>query len=107
MDVAPLPVRGPLRGYVDQAGPQICSGWVQDVLAPEAPVCLDILADGRRIGRVLANLYRADLYEAGLGSGCHAFEFLVPPGVAGRIEAVRMADGALLAWSEAAAALAA
>jgi hypothetical protein len=97
------PVNGPLRGYVDQAGPNICCGWVQDILAPEEPVCLDITADGRSIGRVLANLYRADLHAAGLGSGCHAFTFLVPPGVTGRIEAVRTADGAVLPWTETAA----
>jgi hypothetical protein len=98
---------GPLRGYVDQAGPNICAGWAQDIAAPEAPVCLDITADGRAIGRVLANLYRADLYEAGLGSGCHGFSFVLPPGTTGRIDAVRAADRAVLAWTETAAALAA
>jgi len=47
---------GPLRGYLDQAGPGFCFGWAQDVCAPEEPVCLDIMADGRGIGRVLANV---------------------------------------------------
>jgi hypothetical protein len=107
IDISAAPVLGPLRGYVDQAGPKICSGWVQDILAPEAPVCLDITADGRGIGRILANFYRADLYEAGLGSGCHGFSFLLPPGIAGRIDAVRAADGTRLAWTESAAAMAA
>jgi hypothetical protein len=98
---------GPLRGYVDQAGPKICSGWVQDISAPEEPVCLDITVDGRTIGRVLANLYRADLCGAGYGSGYHGFEFLLPPDITGRIDAVRAADRAVLAWTETAAAQAA
>jgi hypothetical protein len=41
-------------------GPGLCFGWAQDAAALKAPVCLDILCDGRRVGRVLANLYRAD-----------------------------------------------
>jgi T5SS/PEP-CTERM-associated repeat protein len=107
IDISAAPVQGPLRGYVDQAGPKLCCGWVQDILAPEEPVCLDITADGRTIGRVLANLYRADLYQAGYGSGYHGFEVLLPPGIKGRIDAVRTADRAALAWTETAAARAA
>jgi hypothetical protein len=98
---------GPLRGYVDQAGPKLCCGWVQDISAPEEPVCLDITVDGRTIGRVLANLYRADVRAAGYGSGYHGFAFWLPPGITGRIDAVRPADRAVLAWTETAAAQAA
>ena len=101
------PEPGPLRGYVDQAGPKICCGWVQDISASEEPVCLDITVDGRTIGRVLANLYRADLRAAGYGSGYHGFEFLLPPGISGRVDAVRTADRAVLEWTESAAAHAA
>jgi hypothetical protein len=98
---------GPLRGYVDQAGPKICSGWAQDISAREAPVCIDITVDGRAIGRVLANLFRADLRAAGYGSGYHGFEFSLPPGITGRIDAVRASDRAVLTWTETAAAQAA
>jgi hypothetical protein len=93
---------GPLRGYIDQAGPLICSGWAQDGAAPEEPVCLDILADGRRLGRVLANLYRDDVRAAGFGSGAHGFEFCLPPDVTGHIDVQRASDGAGLRRSEAA-----
>ena len=99
----PVPAPGLIRGYVDEAGPKICSGWAQDIYAPEEPVCLDITVDGRTIGRVLANVYRADLYAAGLGSGCHGFEFFLPPGITGRIDAVRTAAREVLAWTESAA----
>jgi hypothetical protein len=101
------PEPGRLRGYLDQAGPKICYGWAQDISASETPVCLDIMEDSRVIGRVLANLYRADVRGAGYGSGYHGFEFLLPPGVKGRIDAVRSADRAKLARPETAAARAA
>jgi VCBS repeat-containing protein len=98
---------GALRGYVDVADQATCSGWAQDAENPETPVCLDILIDGARVARVLANLYRADLRDAGLGSGCHAFRAVLPAGAIGRLEVYRAVDGAELPWTEAAMAQAA
>jgi hypothetical protein len=98
---------GRLRGFVDQAGPRTVSGWAQDELQPERPVCLDILVDGKRVMRALANRYRADLREAGLGSGKHSFEVQLPAGISGDVEVRRSADQAELALTEAAAAIAA
>jgi hypothetical protein len=89
-------VLGRLRGYVDQLDGSKISGWAQHVLAPEHPVTLDIYANGTRLGRVLADLYRADVYEEGFGSGYHGFEFLLPAGVTGRIEVRRASDGTIL-----------
>jgi hypothetical protein len=92
---------GALRGYVDQAGPERCFGWAQDMSAPDAPVSLDILCGNRLIGRVLANLYRADVFAAGYGSGYQGFEFILPrDGVAGEIELRRSVDGAKLKPAE-------
>jgi hypothetical protein len=99
--------QGPLRGHVDLAGPTRCCGWVQDLSNPEEPVCLDITADGRTIGRVLANLYRPDVRAAGFGSGYHGFEFSLPSSATGRIDAVRTSDRAMLPWTQSAAAAAA
>ncbi len=93
---------GALRGYVDEAGPARATGWAQDEAAPEAPVCLDVLADGKLLARTLANHYRADLQAAGLGSGRHAFEFMLPTGTPGVITVRRACDGAGLALTEAA-----
>lgn len=87
---------GALRGYVDQAGPKTCFGWAQDEAAGDVPVCLDILAGGRRIGRVLANLYRQDVAAAGYGDGYQGFEFQLPAGIVGPIEVRRARDGTLL-----------
>jgi hypothetical protein len=91
---------GSLRGYVDLAGPEFITGWVQNLDEPESPVCLDILLDGKRIGRVLANEYRADLREAGLGNGCHAFAFKCAPGMVGDIEVRRVFDQAVLPFTD-------
>jgi len=88
---------GALRGYVDSTGPGMCFGWAQDSIAPEVPVSLDIFNDGRRIGRVLANIYRQDVAAAGYGDGYQGFEFPVPAGTAGTIEVRRSSDGAKLA----------
>ena len=88
-----------LRGNVDHLGKASISGWAQNTDHPEAPVCLDIYADGKLIGRSLANRYRQDLAHAGLGSGCHGFEFVPPAGLsfaARSIEVRRSLDGAKL-----------
>jgi hypothetical protein len=98
---------GPLRGYVDEAGPTICTGWAQDIENPETPVCLDILVDGTRVARALANLYRADLRDACLGTGCHGFRVALPDGLNGRLEICRASDGDELPWTETAPTLAA
>ena len=88
-----------LRGYVDALGAGRISGWAQNPAQPEAPVCLDILVDGRLIGQTLANTYRSDLKRAGFGSGRHSFEFILPAELAVAPEAVvvrRSLDGAML-----------
>ncbi len=94
---APAAPQGPLRGFVDQDGPHIVSGWAQDCDAPEEPVALDILLNGARIANVLADIYRPDLRAAGLGSGCHGFVFACAADVAGDIAVRRSSDGAVLA----------
>jgi Hint domain len=88
-----------LRGYVDAVTTRRIAGWAQNPDYPEAPVCLDIYADGRLIGQVLANAYREDLEQAGVGSGRHGFEFTPPRGLRmspGTIEVRRSIDGAVL-----------
>jgi hypothetical protein len=79
-------VSGKLHGYIDLAGPLVCSGWVQWQQQPEVPVCLDILLDDVVVGRVLANLYREDVRDAGYGSGNHGFEYELSPGFCGSIK---------------------
>jgi hypothetical protein len=88
-----------LRGNIDHVGHTGISGWAQNIDHPEAAVCLDIYADSILIGRTLANRYREDLEHAGMGSGCHGFEFMAPLGLsfaARSIEVRRSLDGAKL-----------
>ena len=107
---APTELQPGLRGSVDVVTTKLIAGWAQGTEYPEAPVCLDIYAGGQLIGQTLANGYRDDLRQAGLGSGRHSFVF-TPSG--GRdfphrvIEVRRSLDGAViplshnmhLAWS--------
>jgi ELWxxDGT repeat protein len=93
---------GQLRGFVDRVTPHIIEGWAQSVDHPEAPVCLDIYAGAQLIGQVLANRYREDLKQAGMGSGCHSFVFRPPPGIVSATDQVavcRSLDGAALLLS--------
>lgn len=66
------------------------------------PVYLDVLVDGRRLTRIMANRYRADLRLAGLGSGSCSFSVAVPAEVGpDGIEVRRAVDGCLLKPSDA------
>jgi hypothetical protein len=88
-----------LRGHVDVVTPHLIAGWAQNIEHPEAPVCLDIFADDRLIGRTLANRYRDDLANAGLGSGNHCFEFKAQTNIRFEprsIEVRRSLDGSIL-----------
>jgi O-antigen biosynthesis protein len=99
LHAADAPQLGALRGYIDRVRAGSIAGWAQNTDAPEAPVCLDILADGKFIGRVLANIYREDLKTAGLGSGHHGFAFTPCAGLVfapDTIEVRRSLDGARL-----------
>jgi len=81
---------GELRGAIDVVDARRVAGWAQNADHPEAPVCLDILADGRLLGQVLANNYREDLEHAGIGSGCHAFVFALPADIALALDTVEV-----------------
>jgi Hint domain len=87
---------GTLRGYVDHITRECVAGWAQNLDHPETPVCLEILVRGILVGQILANRYREDLERAGMGSGCHSFEFTLPSEVAfapDEVEVRRSLDG--------------
>jgi autotransporter-associated beta strand protein len=70
-----------LCGSVDTASREVIEGWAWDEAQPDEPVRLCIRANGTEIGRVVANRYRKDLAEAGIGSGRHAFQLRIPGGL--------------------------
>jgi hypothetical protein len=95
----------PTIGYVDVIGTKVVSGWALCPDDPETPVRLDVYYWlGGTLSRraVLANIYRADLRAAGLGSGCHGFEAALPDGATG-VRVFRAVDGTPLALAAAAA----
>jgi glycosyltransferase involved in cell wall biosynthesis len=87
-----------LRGNLDRADRHQVAGWAQ---AGATPVALQILDNGIPVGRLLANRWRADVAEAGIGDGRHAFEFNFPTPLSATarhsIEVRRESDGAVLA----------
>ena len=54
-------------GHVDKWSPSL-SGWVIDSLIPESPVQLVVLVDGKMVSKVVADLERPDVEEAGFQS---------------------------------------
>lgn len=77
LTLEPIEQRNTLRGYLDKVSSRIISGWAQDTFRPDDPVSLIITSDDKLLTRVLANRYRQDVKDAGIGSGRHAFEFVL------------------------------
>ncbi len=66
------------QGYVDAADCNAVSGWGWVPAFGAAAVNVDVYSDGTRIGSTVANLFRADLANAGIGNGAHAYVFAMP-----------------------------
>ncbi len=71
-----------LKGNLDVVDLRQIGGWAQDDAQPDLPVSLLLTDNDQLIGRILANRYRADLEQAGIGSGRHSFEFQFPKSLA-------------------------
>lgn len=68
-----------LNGNLEIANPQRLVGWAQSDLQPARPVMLIVTSNDMEVGRIMADCYREDLEQAGIGKGCHAFIFKFPP----------------------------
>ena len=92
-----------LRGNIETVSATRVDGWAWDPDRADAPVSLLVLADGAVVGRCLANRWRHDLLEAGIGDGEHAFSLELHKRLAGgerhTIEVRREEDGAVLPGS--------
>ena len=62
-----------LDGSLDAVEPFQVRGWVRDPGHPQDALTVSILLHGETVGSVRADLYRADLEQAGVGTGHHAF----------------------------------
>ena len=99
------PVAGPaatgvLKGYLEDCSPDRIAGWAQDSRPGAAPVRVAVMLGRLVLAEVLANLWRADLSAAGIGTGHHAFEFRPVPPMArdllGAVRIIRLPDKAEL-----------
>ncbi len=62
-----------LHGFIDEARANRITGWVWDPQQPQQRVAIDLVGGDTRLARVVANEFRADLAQAGIGDGRHAF----------------------------------
>jgi len=92
---------GGLEGFVDQISAWQVDGWAIDQAQPDLPVLLEVLTASEVLGTVLASGFRADLAQAGKGSGRCAFSFTPPARLPQDVEITvrRASDGAVLAAS--------
>jgi glycosyltransferase involved in cell wall biosynthesis len=100
--VPPVKGLGQLVGNLEVVAYDRLVGWAMDTDEPVRPVGLEILIDGEIRKSVLANRFRLDLAEAGIGDGHHAFVVALPelsPLAAHEIRVRRETDGAELSGS--------
>ncbi|MEJ0015581.1 MAG: hypothetical protein WDN25_03290 [Acetobacteraceae bacterium] len=89
-----------LPGYVDNFTVDLLTGWAWDPDRPDQPVEVAVLQEGRAVLKIKADRYRADLAEAGIGNGRHAFSLehlhAMVPWSRRNLSTVRAKDGAVL-----------
>ncbi len=67
-----------LRGSIDRCDDELIEGWVVLVDLPEKKLSLEAVLGEQIIGQFVADQFRADLKEAGVGDGECAFSFAMP-----------------------------
>lgn len=67
------PAAHPVQAYIDEANCNRITGWIWDPQQPEDRIALELVDGDTQLTRVLANEYRSDLRQAGIGDGRHAF----------------------------------
>jgi GT2 family glycosyltransferase/glycosyltransferase involved in cell wall biosynthesis len=58
---------------IDFAGPSGIGGWIWNPYDPQQRIALELFDGDQLLTTVLANQYRADLLQAGIGDGCYGF----------------------------------
>jgi glycosyltransferase involved in cell wall biosynthesis len=64
-----------MQGNIERADHVSIVGWVWDPSDSDAPVRLQIIIDDAVVEEILADQYREDLKNAGIGDGSHAFQW--------------------------------
>lgn len=69
----------PRVGYLEDATCDMVKGWIWNPEKPGTPEAISLMIDEIPIGEFLANQYRADLDDAGIGDGRHGFAIKLVP----------------------------
>jgi SAM-dependent methyltransferase len=72
-----------IEGYLDSLADGYVQGWARDTRKPSEPASVTVHCNGRPVGSTAADIYRADLKQAGYGEGKHGFAFYLPDGLEG------------------------
>ncbi len=68
-----------LRGHIDRLTPEgLLEGWCWEEGNPERRVEVSVVVDGVIACSGVAGIFRADILEAGIGDGFHAFAIFLP-----------------------------
>jgi hypothetical protein len=70
-----------LTGRVDDFKSNKIYGWAFNTEQPEEHLVIRVMQGTQVIATGVANIFRRDLPEAGIGDGHHAFEVLMPPNI--------------------------
>lgn len=70
-------------GNIDFVDHKVIKGWARDEARPSERLELEILVDEISVGTCLADIFRKDLVEAGIGDGCHGFSHTFTPQLCG------------------------
>jgi hypothetical protein len=87
------------RGAYDLPGDGCVTGWAQAESQPGMALTIAVKINGRWAAYGLANRYRQDLRDAGIGDGCHGFTLALPEGATGPIEVCHALTGTPLNFS--------
>ena len=68
-------------GYCDRVSPASVEGWAYNQAAPDTPLVMQVLIDGRRLCSITCDLVRQDVTAAGYRSRNVGFHVAIPPGL--------------------------
>jgi GT2 family glycosyltransferase/glycosyltransferase involved in cell wall biosynthesis len=71
--------RIPVRGNIDTFNAGLITGWAFDPTQPNVPAHVRLYAGQLLVAQGVANQYRADLEQAGIGKGEHGFSLELMP----------------------------
>lgn len=70
-----------LQGHFDCVRGRTVHGWAWRRAVPTEQVAVRILVDGTEVAQGVADLHRPDLQAAGIGSGEHSYQIILPESV--------------------------